>query len=71
MHDPDAGFTRKNDKSFFGYKAHAAVDRGSGLILQIITTTASIHDRRACPRQPGLQRADPARRGSGPRGQGL
>jgi IS5 family transposase len=48
MHDPDAGFTRKNDQSFFGYKAHAAVDQGSGLIRQIITTTASIHDSQAC-----------------------
>src|SRR5512143_1787237 len=25
--DPDAGFTRRGQKSFFGYKAHIAVDR--------------------------------------------
>lgn len=42
--DPDAGFTKKNGKTFFGYKAHAGVDEGSGLIRQTIMTTASFHD---------------------------
>lgn len=42
--DPDAGFTKKNGKTFFGYKAHAGVDEGSGLIRQAIMTTASFHD---------------------------
>lgn len=45
--DPDAGFTKKNGKTFFGYKAHAGVDEGSGLIRQAIMTTASIHDSQA------------------------
>jgi hypothetical protein len=27
--DPDAGFTRRGQKSFFGYKAHLAVDQGT------------------------------------------
>jgi len=45
--DPDAGFTKKNGKTFFGYKAHAGVDQGSGLIRQAIMTTASIHDSKA------------------------
>lgn len=42
--DPDAGFTKKNGKTFFGYKAHTGVDEGSGLIRQAIMTTASFHD---------------------------
>ena len=45
--DPDAGFTKKNGKTFFGYKAHAGVDEGSGLIRQAFMTTASIHDSQA------------------------
>jgi IS5 family transposase len=46
--DSDAGFTKKNGKTFFGYKAHAAVDEGSGLIRQLITTSAQVHDSQAC-----------------------
>lgn len=46
--DPDAGFTKKNGKTFFGYKAHAAVDEGSGLFRRLLTTTAQIHDSQAC-----------------------
>jgi IS5 family transposase len=46
--DPDAGFTKKNGKTFFGYKAHAAVDEGSGLFRRLLTTSAQIHDSQAC-----------------------
>jgi transposase, IS5 family len=44
--DPDAAFTRKQGKqgSSYGYKAHAGVDQGSGLIRKIITTPANIND---------------------------
>ncbi len=45
--DPDAGFTKKNGKTFFGYKAHVGVDEGSDLIRQAIMTSASIHDSQA------------------------
>ena len=45
--DPDAGFTKKNGKTFFGYKAHVGVDEGSELIRQAIMTSASIHDSQA------------------------
>lgn len=38
--DPDADWTRKGGKSHFGYKAHLAVDAGSGLIRQAILTPA-------------------------------
>lgn len=38
--DADADWTRKGGKSHYGYKAHVAVDEGSGLIRQAILTPA-------------------------------
>jgi len=45
--DPDAGFTKKNVNTSFGYKAHLGIDQGSDLIRQAMMTTASIHDSQA------------------------
>src|SRR3954463_2129544 len=42
--DPQAGWTRKNGESRFGYKAHAAVDEGSGLVREAVMTPADVHD---------------------------
>lgn len=42
--DPEASFTKKNNKSYFGYKAHAGMDMESGLIHHLESTTASTHD---------------------------
>jgi len=42
--DPQAGWTRKNGRSRFGYKAHAAVDEGSGLVRAAVMTPADVHD---------------------------
>jgi IS5 family transposase len=42
--DPDASFTVKNDKTYFGYKAHIAVDEESDLIRQAEMTSADLHD---------------------------
>lgn len=44
--DPDARFVRKagHYRSFYGYKAHVAVDQGSGLVRKVITTPANVHD---------------------------
>ena len=42
--DPQAGWTRKTGRSRFGYKAHAAVDEGSGLVRKAAMTPADIHD---------------------------
>ncbi|MEZ5823298.1 MAG: IS5 family transposase [Geminicoccaceae bacterium] len=50
--DPDAGFTKKNGEAYFGYKAHAAVDEGSGIIQQLVTTSAQIHDGQVRPVMP-------------------
>jgi transposase, IS5 family len=44
-HDPDAGWTKKNGQSRFGYKAHVAVDQDSGLVRQAVMTPADVHDR--------------------------
>jgi IS5 family transposase len=46
--DPDAGFTKKNGKTSFGYKAHIATDEGSDLIRRAVMTTAQLHDGQAC-----------------------
>jgi len=42
--DPQAGWTKKNGRSRFGYKAHAAVDEGSGLVREAVMTLADVHD---------------------------
>jgi transposase, IS5 family len=42
--DPQAGWTKKNGRSRFGYKARAAVDEGSGLVRAAAMTPADVHD---------------------------
>lgn len=42
--DPDADWTRKGGKSSYGYKAHVAVDQGSGLIRRAILTPAKTYE---------------------------
>jgi transposase, IS5 family len=42
--DPQAGWTKKNGKSRFGYKAHAAVDEDSGIVRAATMTPADVHD---------------------------
>lgn len=43
--DPEAGFTPRRGKGWgFGYKAHVAVDEGSGLIRAVVTTPANVND---------------------------
>jgi IS5 family transposase len=44
--DPEAGFTEKHGQSYHGYKMHAAVDQGSAIITDLITSSASDHDSR-------------------------
>ncbi len=43
--DPEAGFTKKNDTTYHGYKMHTATDI-SGIITGVIASTASHHDSR-------------------------
>lgn len=42
--DPDATWTRRGRKGYFGYKAHVAVDEGSSLIRGAELTTAKVSD---------------------------
>ena len=42
--DPEAGFTRRGQRSFFGFKAHVAVDLGSDLIRDAVLTGADVGD---------------------------
>jgi len=42
--EPDADWTRRGAVRFFGYKAHVAVDRGSGLVRRVLFTPASVND---------------------------
>lgn len=42
--EPDADWTKKNGQSVFGYKAHIAMDEGSGLVRRVIVTSAKIYE---------------------------
>jgi IS5 family transposase len=42
--DPQAGWTKKNGRSRFGYEAHAAVDEGGGIVREAVMTPADVHD---------------------------
>jgi IS5 family transposase len=44
--DRDASFAKQAGKTVYGYKAHVAVDRGSGLIRRARLTPAHVHDSR-------------------------
>ena len=45
--DPDAGFTKKHGKSYFGFKMHVGMDQGSELIRTVETSSADLHDGEA------------------------
>ncbi|MDH5200372.1 MAG: IS5 family transposase [Candidatus Bathyarchaeota archaeon] len=49
----DGSWTKKGSKSFFGYKLHAKTDVDRGLIRDLETTTASVHDSRVDLTRPG------------------
>ena len=42
--DPEAGWTKRGSRAYFGYKAHLAVDQGSGVVRGAILTSADVHD---------------------------
>lgn len=44
--DTDARWTKKNEKTYFGYKNHISVDNGHKLIRRYEVTSASVHDSR-------------------------
>lgn len=44
--DPDADFTVRRGKIHYGYKAHLAQDRATGILTGCLVTPASVHDSR-------------------------
>lgn len=42
--DPDADWTRKGSRSYFGYKVHVGVDASSGLIRKAMLTSAKVYE---------------------------
>lgn len=42
--EQDATFTKKRNKTYYGYKGHIGVDHGTGVIHSTEFTTASVHD---------------------------
>jgi IS5 family transposase len=42
--DPDAAWTKKEGKYFFGYKAHVAMDQGSRIVRRVKFTAANVND---------------------------
>lgn len=41
--DPEAGFTKKNDTTYHGYKMHTATDT-NGIVTRVVVSSASDHD---------------------------
>ena len=46
-------WAKKGGRSYFGYKLHSKVDIDYGLIRDVFTTTASVHDSRVDLSRPG------------------
>jgi IS5 family transposase len=42
--EPQASFTRKNGKAYFGWRLHVAVDQGSGLVRRALVTPAHVNE---------------------------
>ena len=49
----DSSWAKKGSRSYYGYKLHVKTDVGYGLIRDLETTTASVHDSRVDLSQPG------------------
>ena len=49
----DGAWTKKGSKSFYGYKLHAKMDLDHGLIRDLETSTASLHDSQVDLSEPG------------------
>lgn len=48
--EPDANWTKKNGKTYFGYKLHVGMDEGSGLVRSAEMTPAKTSDIEVGPR---------------------
>ena len=47
--DIDSRWRQKGVQNYFGYKAHAKVDKKSKFVKRCLTTSASVHDSQALP----------------------
>lgn len=54
-YDPEAKWTKRGNKAYFGYKIHVAVDQGSGLVRGVEVTSAPVSD---CVFGPSLVQGD-------------
>ena len=65
----DGTWTKKGSRSYFGYKLHLKMDLDHGLIRDLETTTASVHDSRVDLSLPGeVVYRDRGYQGAVPRG---
>jgi transposase, IS5 family len=48
--EPQASWTKKGGKAYFGYRAHVGVDAGSGLVRSDVFTTAKINESEVADR---------------------
>lgn len=46
----EAGFARRRGRAFFGFKAHVAVDAGSGLVRRAVLTPANVNESQVADR---------------------
>lgn len=46
----EAGFARRRGRAFFGFKAHVAVDEGSGLVRRAVLTPANVNESQVADR---------------------
>lgn len=42
--DPDAAWTRKDGRRYFGYKVHVALDMGSRIVRRLVLTPANVNE---------------------------
>jgi IS5 family transposase len=42
--DPDAGWTKQQNKRVFGYKVHVAMDQGSRIVRRVVVTPANVNE---------------------------
>lgn len=48
-HDPDARWLKKGKRVVYGYKGNISVDKESGLVQSVVTTSANVHDIKSIP----------------------
>ena len=47
--DTDARYTKKGNKTYYGYEAHIKADAGSKFVIKCVVTDAAVHDSQPVP----------------------